>query len=441
MKIEFDYFTVTAKSSNIRSFFFDLLKKTPRRFSLRSKFLKLGGPAYKGWAFQVESEEFFIGQRRSKNFEYEYIVTLPGRVCNLFIFSFFLNLNLVNNKWRITRLDLQLTLAYNFTIKNRLRNLYWNFYKNQSAKTKSRKVKFVSNTNYCLISVGSKKRRQNEWKVYSSELDGNYPKEVNVRFETTIKTLSQYLNCLAESNGCIQKCNFMIIQRTLLEAADTFLLSKHRLLVKDWSSYLKAQQESRCRGPSDAQRGPRGIISSGSRKSCFSEELSLVAESLQSFAKMVRLQRQTFSHKQVKFLNDQLNSQHWKISWNIRKEWAIIPTESNPLWPPLFAPLPQKGRAQAISKRQGALKTLATKFNKIILDCSKLTSRKIAYISEPKANKVLREIFDVVGKYPVMDKSSERLPRAQALYSTKFEDQTDLVKDIIRDRQREKNKR
>ena len=99
----------------------------------------------------------------------------------------------------------------------------------------------------------------------------------------------------------------MIIQRTLLEATDIFLVSKHRFLVQDWSYYLKAQKKlektkaeprlSEATGHQTKQESRPREATSGNRKSGFSEELTLVTESLQSFAKMVRLQKQTFSHK------------------------------------------------------------------------------------------------------------------------------------------------
>ena len=425
MKIKFNYFSITSKNNNLRDFFFFLVKKAAFRFTFRSKFMKIGGPAYKGWTFQGGSEAFFIGQRRNTR-GFEFIITLPGKICNLFVFDFLKNSNLLAREWRITRLDLQLTLDYEFASENQLIDFYWHFYKNQHALTK--KVKFTANDEFLLMSVGSKKQRQTGWKVYTSEFDGDYPKKIAIRFEVTLKNSSEYLNCLAESDGCIEKCNLSIIQRTLFEAADTFLLSKHRSLVKDWSCYFEAP---RAGGKVDRVR----------RKTRFSEELALVAESLQSFAKMVQSKRQTFSHKQIKFLNDQLSSRDWRMSWHIRKEWAIVPRESNPLWAPLFAPLPQKARALAIRKRQQALKSLAAHFHKVVSQCGQYPDRKKVYIEEPKANKLIREIFEVVRKYPVMDKDVKSLPRAQAFYSKNFEDQSDYVQDIIRTRQREKYKK
>lgn len=369
MLIKFDFLTLTSKKATLRAFFFFLMRKTSFSFTLRPKFMTIGGPAYKGWAFQrqasIRPDEFFIGQRRNTR-GFEYILTMPGEICNLFVVDFLKNSNLLKGEWAITRLDLQLTLGYDFSSENQLTLLYWNFYKNQSAlekKAKKRKVKLTANGEYLLVSVGCKKQGRSEWKVYSSELDVGIqaiPQEVNVRLEVTIKNSLQYLNCLGESEGNIEKCNFRIIQRTLLEAADTFLLSKHRSLVKDWFYYLKAQSvvpepKLECRGPSEAQRSSRGVtrgvISSGSQKSRFSKELALVSQALESFSQMVQSKRQTFSHKQMQFLNDQFSSRDWRMSWNIRKEWAIIPRESNPLWRPLFAPLPQKARAFGSEKR------------------------------------------------------------------------------------------
>ena len=142
-------------------------------------------------------------------------------------------------------------------------------------------------------------------------------------------------------------------------------------------------------------------------------------------------------------MNDQLSSRDWRMGWNIRKEWAILPRESNPLWGPLFAPLPQKAaaRRKAIEKRREALKSLASKINAIVLNCERFPQRKRNYIEEPKTNVLVREIFQIVTRNPVMDKFSERLPRAKALYSKDFEDQTEYVQEIIRTRQREKYKK
>ena len=460
-KIAFDFLTLTSKKVTLRAFFFFLIKKVPFRFTLRSKFMKIGGPAYKGFSFtggtsgtkgpsgKRNRDEFFVGQRRSPK-GYEYIIAIPGEICNLFVFDFLKNSNLLAREWQITRLDLQLTLDYEFASANQLIDFYWNFYKNQRVLTK--KIKFTTNDEYLLMSVGSKKQRQREWKVYTSELDGDFPKKIPIRFEVTLKNSSQYLNCLGESDGCIEKCNFRILQRSLLEAADTFLLSKHRSLVQDWSSYLKAQNElgktkveprRKLDHQTKQECSARGSFGEkrGIRQSSFSEELALVSQALESLSQMVRHKRQTFSHKQVKYLNDQFSSRDWRMSWNIGKEWAIIPMESNPLWAPLFAPLPKKAatRRKAIEKRREALKSLAAHFNKVVRECCQYPDRKMIYIEEPKANKLIREIFE--NEYPVMDKSSERLPRAKALYLKNFEDQTPYVQDIIRTRQREKYKK
>ena len=65
----------------------------------------------------------------------------------------------------------------------------------------------------------------------------------------------------------------------------------------------------------------------------------------------------------------------------------------------------------------------------------------MAYREEPKGNKLIREIFELVNAYPVMDNNVPSLPRAKALYSRNFEDPTDSVQEIIRTRQREKYKK
>ena len=170
-------------------------------------------------------------RRNTQELEYIYIIALPGKICKLFVFDFLKNSNLLPRAWQITRLDLQLILDSEFASANQLMHFYLNFYKNQRALTK--KVKFTANAAYLLMSVGSQKQRQREWKVYTSELDEDSPKKIAIRFEVPLKNSSQYLNCLAESDGCIEKCNFRIIQRSLLEAAHTFLLSfpRQRLVL------------------------------------------------------------------------------------------------------------------------------------------------------------------------------------------------------------------
>lgn len=46
-KIRFDFLTFTSKKATLRAFFFFLVKKAPFRFTLRSKFMQIGGPLAK----------------------------------------------------------------------------------------------------------------------------------------------------------------------------------------------------------------------------------------------------------------------------------------------------------------------------------------------------------------------------------------------------------
>ena len=175
-------------------------------------------------------------------------------------------------------------------------------------------------------------------------------------------------------------------------------------------------------------------------QSRFQEELKLVAEALQSFAAMVKLKRPTFSHKQMKFLNAELNAQYWRIGWNRRGQWALVPTEENPLWGALFAPLPPKAaaRRKAIDKRREALKSLASKINTIVLQCEILPSRQKSYVAEPKANKLVRDILEAVQTNPVMDNQARSLSKARTIYALNFEEQPEHVQEIIRANQRRK---
>lgn len=455
-KIKFDFITVTSKHSGLRSFAFFLLRKSNRLFTLRVYRRHMGGFFYKGVVVKVggsDSNGFFIGQRKSSNC-YNFIITIPGEISNQFASSFLKNSNLLNRIWRITRLDLQLTCDYDFKNESQVIFLYWFFFLAQKALEKKklgRNVGFVFNEFFALVSVSfSKTMRRNSWKVYTSMTKKQISQGLGVRFEVTVKNSLEYLDALKKIEGDIEKCNFKIIQQTLKEAAKTDLLAKHRCIVRDWRTYNKAQDGPETSflergrrptefGPKEPRRPPiDGRRPRRKRQSRLSEELTLVAQALQSFAEMVKSKRPTFSHKQVKFLNEQLNPRNWRVSWNIRKEWAIIPTQSHHLWAPLFNPLPSKARRQAIEKRRDALKYLASKINAIVRNCEKLSPRKRDYVEEPKANKIVREIMEIVVNYSVMDKDAGGLPRAEALYSENFDEKPDYVQEIIKTRQREK---
>lgn len=158
---------------------------------------------------------------------------------------------------------------------------------------------------------------------------------------------------------------------------------------------------------------------------------------------MVRFKSTSFSHKQMKYLNDQLNPRNWRVSWSNKEQWAIVPRSSNPLWGPLLARLPQRGRRDAMEKRRGALKSLASHMNSIVSCYKKLPKRKKTYVSEPRVNKLVREIFEIVltTRYSVLASlrdAQDRLPRAKAFYSKNFDDQPNYVQEIIKNRQREK---
>ena len=437
--ISFDYFTLTSCSSTLRSFFFFLLRKAPFCFSLRLRLMGLGGSPYKGVYFKGDfraREEFFVGQRRSAK-GYNYIVTIPGEMSNSFVSDFLKNSNLSKGKWKITRLDLQLTLYYRFLSKKQLEYLYWEFYRAQLALEKTKKkggrpVKFIANDKYFLVSVGSKKQNRGEWKLYTSKWEGGFPQQLKVRFELTVKNSSKYLKMLKE-NG-IHMSNFLVMRQTLEEASETDLLAQHRFVMRDWDYYKSQAEPQRARPERSSQKAP------SKRQSRFQGELASVARALKSFAELMRTKKSTFSHKQVEYLNDQLSSRDWRISWNVRKEWSVIPTKGNPLWTPLFKRLPLKAvaRRKAFDDRRKALESLALKINTIVRDCERLPKRTKKYVSEPKANKLIREIFEVVIDYQVMDETADRLPRAEFRYSTDFDDQPEYVQDIIRERWRAK---
>lgn len=440
--ISFDYFTITSCSSTLRSFFFFLLRTAPFCFSWKLRLMSVGGSPYKGVFFKGgfrARQEFFVGQRRGAK-GYNYIVTIPGEISNSFVSHFLINSNLSRGKWKITRLDLQLTLYYEFSSKKQLEYRYWEFYGAQQALEKTKKkggrpVKFTANDKYLLVSVGSKKQNRGEWKLYTAKWEGGFPQQLKVRFELTVKNSSKYLKMLKEN--CIDMSNFLVMRQTLEEAVETDLLAQHRFVMRDWDYYKSQAKPQRARPERSSQKAP------SKRQSRFQGELVSVARALKSFAELMRTKKSTFSHKQVRYLNDQLSSREWRISWNIREEWSVIPTKGNPLWTPLFERLPLKAvaRRKAFDDRRKALESLALKINTIVRDCERLPKRTKKYVSEPTANKLIRDIFEVAVKYKVMDETADRLPRAKFRYSTDFDDQPEYVQNIIRWRWMVKNEK
>ena len=448
-QIKFDFMTITSKEASLRAFSFFLLKKSDSSFTVRLHYRHMGGCLYKGVSVEVggpDSNDFFIGQRNNSK-GYDFIITISTEISNQFASSFLKNSNLLNGIWRITRLDLQLTTGFEFKNEDHIIYLYSSFFRAQKAlekKKRGRDVGLTLNKKFALVSVSfSKTMRRNSWKVYTSM---SKKRGLGVRFEVTVKNSLEYLDALKNCERDIKKCNFKIIKWTLKEAAKTDLLAKHRGIVKDWLTYIKAQDGPETsfleRGHRPTPKEPRRPPIDGRprRKSRLSEELTLVAQALQSLAEMVKSKRPTFSHKQMKYLNDQLSPTHWRVSWNIRKEWAIIPTQSHHLWAPLFKPLPPKAvaRRQAIAKRREALKSLASNINAIVRNCEILPPRKRDYVEEPKGNKLVREIMEIVVNYSVLAKAAGGLPRAEALYSENFDEKPDYVQEIIKTRQREK---
>lgn len=181
---------------------------------------------------------------------------------NLFAFDFLKSPNLLKGLWKITRVDLQLTFRYDFRNEDHITGLYISFYRAQRAvEKKNRPVSLDLNEYFARVRVGfGKERRRNSWKVYTSMTKRQIFQGLGVRFEVTIRSSGEYQKALENSKGNIESCNFGIIQRTLLEAAKTALLSKHRKFVKDWPSYLKAHHEQAEGSPAitGSSKGSRG---------------------------------------------------------------------------------------------------------------------------------------------------------------------------------------
>ena len=162
-----------------------------------------------------------------------------------------------------------------------------------------------------------------------------------------------------------------------------------------------------------------------------------MAQAFQSFSEMIRLKKSKFSHQQVRFLNAEFNSCEWRVSWNRRGRWALVPKDGNSLFGPLFSPL--NGLKAASNSRKTALKALATKLNEAIVRCNSIPERKKPYVQNPRGNKLICEVFDLVDSHPTMD-NGDPLPRAKAVYSEIFSEKPLYVQEIIRARQREKKK-
>ena len=409
----------------------------------------MGGFPYRGWASRDGGT--FVGHRPKKRGGFDFIVSLSGANCNFFIFELLINSFFLKGIWRMTRLDLEFTLDYEFLRKRQLKSEFRRFHGAQTfleEKTaRFREVSLILNQKYALVNVGLKKNQQAySWKVYTSGLEDDFPAHLGVRFEVTIKNPLKYLNELTKNEGNIEKCNYFLIKKTLLEAADTPLLLKHRYFMKNWSVYHKSREtvwEDLL--PPENQKNQSVLRRTAQeRKNQFQAELTQVSLSLNAFAELLKTKKSILSHKQISLLNQQFRTTEWRLSWNRHQQWALVPTKINPLWGPLFKPLPKKAaaRRKAVTQRKKALKLLAAQFDKAVLDCNTLKTRKVIYVEEPKSNKIIREIFEVLeSEKKIMDKKARQLPRAQSFYTEEFSDKPIYVQEIILNRWREKQRR
>ena len=110
-----------------------------------------------------EREKFFIGSRLNGN-RWEYLLTIPGKVCNILVESLLRNPNIMNGEWKMTRLDVQLTLGKEFTSKKEICKIYWQFFEAQmgleSTKKKGREVSIEGDESFISVHIGKHRHRK-----------------------------------------------------------------------------------------------------------------------------------------------------------------------------------------------------------------------------------------------------------------------------------------
>nr|YP_009519451.1 hypothetical protein [Rhipiliopsis peltata]AYC65455.1 hypothetical protein [Rhipiliopsis peltata] len=361
--LKFDYVTLTSKKKSLRRFFFRTLKKIAKDFRIVScskHQLRIGGSAYQGFIFYLVNEKgWFLGRRsaRSKS-GYEYILSIPGEMSNSFIAEFLQdpNFEAFAKDWRFTRLDLQCTLGIE---ELEVRKLYWEFYNAQrkweagKPAKQQREVKLIveedpqTQKGFLCVSVGSNKAQRNLLKIYSE-----LPVFDLVRLEITLRKTAIFKRLFRKNDLNLNKMCHAIFGQQLATLAETPLLDEHR-------SFLKNSADAE---PSLQQVKKKAKVQ-------FKEGCVSVAQAHESLVAALKPQMHVFSHQQIRYLNEQFPIKSWQICWANAKQWALIPTEHNALYQPLFAPLPtlKKDYLQKVQKRQAAFLALAKHIDKVTL--------------------------------------------------------------------------
>ena len=181
-----------------------------------------------------------------------------------------------------------------------------------------------------------------------------------------------------------------------------------------------------------------GLQERTARTSKFKKELILVVEAHKSFVKMLSPKISQITQKEYNYLKTQFPVQLWRIAWNTANEWAIVPTEENPIWEDMYQPIPPNNQKKAQQKRKNALIFLANKLNQIILEFPKLLAPNSKYTMERNFNSLFREIFNAIVNNPIIDENINNIPKGKNKYAQSFNEYSPNVQEIIRKRARKK---
>lgn len=437
--IKLDYLTLTSKNPNLEEFFWNVLGKIRKDFGILSEkkhSLYWGSRPYKGvmcreTAKNRKKSSCFMGSRMNNKNETEYLLTIAGEKADLFGKELFKK---VSTDWRITRIDVQTTFESGFINQSELVTEYYSFCVAQKQRellkpqNRRRKVCLNEAENYISTQVGSRKTANPVIKIYS-KLKGHY---FEIRLELIIKDRKRLKQLTEKNHSNFQNywnIDFKdLLKQALANLVDTPLLQTHR-------DFLEVPYQSAKKSISKKKLQLKTLSSKEDLKFQLKKNLIAVVNAHQSLANVLKPNLGVVSHKQVQYLNQQFPRKSWRIAWANPTQWALIPTETNALWKPLFSPLPglTKEYIEQAQKRQTALLSLAKHIEKVATHCQTIPIRKKPYLNEPRVSPLISQLFQVLVQFEPINGDIQRLPRRKN-NDFYFEDNSEYVQNIIRQR-------
>lgn len=188
-----------------------------------------------------KKSSLFLGTRELEDQEMVAIATIAGPSSDLFIDDLFQKTEILNGSWKITRLDLQLTMDSELCLNPDLEvftdetlNYYQEFFKSQRKleKDKERPVNITERPDaFVVVGIGSSKSGSNRISVYTCLLEkARADGDPAVRLEIRLGSTRSFIKKLKEQG--LEFAKFELFKNRLSSLVETPLLEKHRTFIK-----------------------------------------------------------------------------------------------------------------------------------------------------------------------------------------------------------------